>query len=117
MQEAIDRAAAADELTDPADPDYILQLDRNFYAGASEAMLDAREGRRAYLMTPGEWRSRSEHEMQIGRHLPPCSARVTDFMSYFGARLAFEPKNGMRMTAVGACKYKRILGWQRRTAG
>ena len=62
VQESIDLAAADGELSDPADPDYIRQLYRDFYAGASEAMLTVRGGGRAYLMILGEWRSRDEHE-------------------------------------------------------
>ncbi|MFK4875319.1 Fic family protein [Novosphingobium sp. ZW T3_23] len=109
MQETIDRAAAADELPDPADADFIRQLHRDFYVGASEAMLTVPGRGRAYLMTAGEWRSRDEHEVQIGRHLPPSSARAAVFMAYFYARFAFEPKAVMRMTAVGAGRAKRIL--------
>jgi Fic family protein len=109
VQEAIDRAAIHGELPDPADPNFILQLHRDFYADASIDMLTVRGGERSFVMTPGEWRSRAEHDVQIGRHTPPSSARVADFMSYFFSRFAFEPKDGMRLTAVGAGKAKRIL--------
>ncbi|WP_395396138.1 Fic family protein (plasmid) [Novosphingobium sp. BL-8A] len=60
-------------------------------------------------MTPGEWRSRDEPDVQIGRHLLPLPGRIADFMAYFYSRFAFEPKDGMRITAVGAGKAKRIL--------
>lgn len=109
VQESIDLAAADGELPDPGDPEFIRQQHRDHYAGTSEAMLTASGGGWAYLMTPSEWRSRDEHDVQIGRHLPPSSPRAADFMAYFYARFAFEPKDGMRMTAVGAGKAKPIL--------
>jgi Fic family protein len=41
-------------------------------------------------MTPGEWRSRPEHDVAVGRHVPPSSHRVDEFMSYFADRYRFD---------------------------
>lgn len=109
VQEAIDHAAVRGELPDPVDPNFILQLHRDFYADASINMLKVQGGGRSFVMTPGEWRSQPEHDVEIGRHIPPSSARVADFMAYFHSRFAFEPEKGMLMTAVGSGKAKRIL--------
>lgn len=109
VQEAIDIAAVRGELPDPVAPDFILHLHRDFYAGASNDMLTVRGGGRHFVMAPGKWRSKAEHDVQIGDHLPPSSDRVVDFMDYFYSRFAFEPPQGMQMTAVGSGKAKRIL--------
>ena len=37
-------------------------------------------------MAAGQWRSRPEDDNAVGRHLPPSSERVTDFMRYFEQR-------------------------------
>lgn len=41
-------------------------------------------------MTPGEWRARPEHDVAVGRHQPPSSARVDDFIRYFAERYRFD---------------------------
>jgi Fic family protein len=41
-------------------------------------------------MPPGEWRSRPEEDVAVGRHQPPASARVGDFMDYFQTRYRFD---------------------------
>ena len=34
-------------------------------------------------MIPGEWRSRPDEDVDVGRYIPPSSDRVADFMKYF----------------------------------
>jgi Fic family protein len=60
-------------------------------------------------MVPGEWRKSPEQDVVVGRHLPPSSDRVPDFMRYFYRRFAFNPPPGAVLTAVGSGKGKRIL--------
>jgi Fic family protein len=45
---------------------------------------------REFTMMPGEWRSIPEHDVAVGRHQPPSSARVDAFMRYFAERYRFE---------------------------
>jgi Fic family protein len=40
-------------------------------------------------MVPGEFRSRPKHDVAVGRHVPPSSAVVEQFMSHFEFRYAF----------------------------
>jgi Fic family protein len=47
------------------------------------------EGRH-FRMEPGEWRSRPEHDVAVGRHIPPSSERVADFMAHFEGRFRFD---------------------------
>src|SRR3546814_17196237 len=56
VQEAIDNAAEAGQLPDPADHAFIRQLHRDFYAHASEAMLKKQGTHQRFLMTTGAWR-------------------------------------------------------------
>jgi Fic family protein len=42
-----------------------------------------------FTMTPGEWRSRSEHDVAVGRHVPPSSRHINEFVEYFARRYEF----------------------------
>src|SRR3546814_8485940 len=63
----------------------------------------------SFLMTPGAWRHSTAQDVEVGRHLPPSSDRVSDFMIYFYSRFAFVPPPGAMLTAVGVGKAKRII--------
>lgn len=90
VQAEIDRLAAARALPEPASIDFIQWLHREFYEGASEAMLRVRGAGREFTMKPGEWRSRPAHEVAVGRHVPPSSQHVDEFMRYFADRYRFD---------------------------
>src|SRR5580692_1256096 len=83
VQTAIDDLAAAGRLPEPASVDFIQWLHREFYRDAPEEMLHIRGAGRDFVMDPGAWRSRSEHDVAVGRHLPPSSERVDAFMHHF----------------------------------
>jgi Fic family protein len=58
-------------------------------------------------MEPGAWRSRPEHDVAVGRHIPPSSARVADSMQYFEERYRFEPlKKAGRIMAIAAAHHR-----------
>src|SRR6266850_2354587 len=86
VQAEVDRMAAAGTLPEPASPEFIQWLHREFYRDAPGPMLRITGVGREFTMTPGEWRSRPEHDIAVGRHQPPSSARVDDFMRYFAQR-------------------------------
>ena len=90
VQSEVDRMAAAGTLPEPVSPEFIQWLHREFYRDAPGPMLRIAGVGRDFTMTPGEWRSRPEHEVAVGRHQPPSSARVEDFMRYFAERYRFE---------------------------
>jgi Fic family protein len=90
VQSEVDRMAAAGTLSEPASPEFIQWLHREFYREAPEPMRRIAGVGRVFTMTPGEWRSRPEHDVAVGRHQPPSSARVEDFMRYFAQRYRFE---------------------------
>ncbi|HMY05057.1 MAG TPA: Fic family protein, partial [Candidatus Obscuribacter sp.] len=51
------------------------------------------DGLDSFLMQPGEWRKK---DVSVGRHIPPASSCVEEFMDHFASRYRFE---GMGMSA------------------
>lgn len=90
LQIEIDRQASNGELQEPASKDFILSLHRKFYADAPQSMLQIGEGDHAFQMIPGQWRSQKRHDVFVGRHLPPASNRVAEFMDYFEEKFKFD---------------------------
>jgi Fic family protein len=89
VQAEIDRLSNTGQLAEPASVDFVRWLHLEFYRDAPEEMLRISGAGRDYVMAPGEWRSHREHDVAVGRHLPPSSARVQDFMAYFARRYNF----------------------------
>ncbi|MGH9201115.1 MAG: Fic family protein [Vicinamibacterales bacterium] len=90
VQASIDGMAANGDLPEPASNKFVRWLHHEFYRDAPEDMLQVVGASRPVLMSPGEWRSLPEHDVAVGRHLPPSSDRVAAFMDYFEARYRFE---------------------------
>lgn len=90
VQARIDALAAAGDLPEPASVAFLRELHREFYADAPDAMLTiSSPGGRIVTMTPGAWRARPEEDNAVGRHFPPSSVRVADFMAAFETRFRF----------------------------
>jgi len=89
VQAEIDRRALDKTLPEPASTDFILWMHREFYRDAPEEMLRIKGRETAFLMEPGAWRSKPEHDNAVGRHHPPSSERIETFMAYFADRYAF----------------------------
>ncbi len=107
LQAEIDRLAAEGKLGEPASPDFLRWLHREFYKGATEDMLRIRGAGREFIMAPGEWRSQPEHDVAVGRHEPPSSARVPDFMTYFAERYRLAPLGTAgRLMAMAAAHHR-----------
>jgi Fic family protein len=86
VQAEVDAMAAAGHLPEPASKEFIVWLHREFYRDAAPEMLRVREGERQTVMEPGSFRSKTDHDVAVGRHAPPSSARVLAFMDYFEDR-------------------------------
>src|SRR6266852_4767620 len=107
VQAEVDRMAAEGRLPEPASVDFIRQLHRDFYRNAPEAMLRIEGVGGAFVMEPGEWRSRPEHDVAVGRHVPPSSGRVADFMAYFADRYRFDRLGkAARIVAIPAAHHR-----------
>jgi Fic family protein len=107
VQMEIDCMAAEDRLPEPASADFLRWLHREFYCDAPETMLHVRGAGREFTMAPGEWRSQAEHDVAVGRHVPPSSEEVGDFMRYFADRYRFDQmgKAG-RIIAMAAAHHR-----------
>jgi Fic family protein len=58
-------------------------------------------------MEPGHWRSHPEEDVEVGRHSPPSSNRVNDFMQYFEERYRFGPLGkAARIVAIAAAHHR-----------
>ncbi|MBY0493391.1 MAG: Fic family protein [Cyanobacteria bacterium] len=90
VQTEVDRLGLAGDLPEPASPEFIQWLHREFYHAAPERLLRIAGVGREITMTPGEWRSQPEHDVAVGRHQPPSSSRVDEFMRYFAERYGFD---------------------------
>lgn len=89
VQRMIDEQAMLGILPEPASCDFLRWVHREFYRDAPDELLMVRGAGREFRMQPGDWRSRPEHDNAVGRHQPPASSRVEDFMRYFETRFDF----------------------------
>ena len=90
VQRQVDRMADDGVIPAPASTDFLRWLHREFYRDAPESMLLIKTEGRVVRMIPGEWRTDPEHDVAVGRHIPPSSDRVADFMRYFEERFNLE---------------------------
>ena len=106
-QEKIDRLAADDRLPEPASRDFIRWLHAEFYRDAPEAMLSIKSAHAEFRMAPGAWRSAPEHDVAVGRHIPPSSHSVEPFMAHFERRYRFEGTGpAARILAMAAAHHR-----------
>lgn len=107
VQEQIDIACAAGTYGEPAASERLRWLHREFYAGASPRMLNVVHDDGNYALTPGEFRSEPRHDVVVGRHQPPSSARVPEFMRYFEERYRFNSLGtAARVVAMAAAHHR-----------
>jgi len=86
VQTEIDQLFIEGTLPPATSADFIQWIHSEFYRDAGPAMLTLKNESREIVMAPGQWRSRPEHDNAVGRHLPPSSERVKDFIRYFEQR-------------------------------
>jgi len=107
VQAAVDRMHREGRLPEPASRDFLRWLHREFYGEAPAETLVMRAPQREFRMEPGAWRARPEHEVAVGRHMPPSSERVEDFMRYFEERYAFAGLGkASRVLAIAAAHHR-----------
>ena len=107
LQRKVDRRHVTGELPEPASVEFIRWLHREFYEDAPEAMLRIEGAGRVLYMTPGEFRTRPEEDVDVGRHVPPASGRVEAFMAYFERRYRFASLGmGSRIIAIAAAHHR-----------
>jgi Fic family protein len=107
VQAAVDRLAMEDALPEPTSSDFIRWLHREFYREAPPEMLRIRGRNAAFTMEPGAWRNRPEHDVAVGRHIPPSSSSVDAFMRYFESRYRFaQMGKAARITAIASAHHR-----------
>lgn len=107
VQAEVDIMDAERRLPEPASVDFVLWLHREFYRDAPQEMLRIRGDGREFIMEPGAWRSRPEHDVAVGRHQPPSSGRIADFMTYFENRYRFDRLGkAARILAIPAAHHR-----------
>ena len=107
VQAQVDKLFADGRLPDPTSSDFIIYLHREFYRDAPESLLRVKGAGREFVMEAGEWRSRPEHDVAVGQHIPPSSNRVPDFMSYFEQRYHQQGRGmGSRILALPAAHHR-----------
>jgi len=108
VQREVDRQYGAGTLPEPASADFIRWLHRAFYKDAPEEMLIIKGNDRQVQMVPGDFRLRTpDHEVDVGRHLPPSPASVEAFMARFEQRYRFEGLGaGSRILAMPAAHHR-----------
>lgn len=107
LQSKIDDLYEENHLPEPASRDWILSLHRDFYKDAPPEMLLMQSERREFTMAPGEWRSKPEHDVEVGLHLPPSSERIEAFMEHFERRFRMERMGtGTRLVAMAAAHHR-----------
>ena len=70
-------------------------------------MLVVRSEHAEFRMEPGEWRSAPEHDVAVGRHIPPSSSSIEPFMAHFERRYRFEKMGpATRILAMAAAHHR-----------
>jgi Fic family protein len=107
LQAEVDRLAATNALLEPASRDFIRWLHLEFYRDAPQEMLHIRSAGRKFVMEPGAWRSKPEHDVAVGRHAPPSSDHVPGFMAYFEHRYSLAKMGkAARIIAMAAAHHR-----------
>lgn len=107
VQTEIDRMAAGNRLPEPASVEFIRWLHREFYRDMPASFLRVKSIGRELAMEPGAWRSHDEHEVVVGRHQPPASRHVADFMAYFADCYRFDRLGkAARVAAIPAAHHR-----------
>lgn len=107
LQRTIDRLYAEGLLPEPASIEFLCWLHSEFYHDASGSMLWIMNGDRGFRMEPGVFRSRPEHNVSVGRHIPPHSDSVDEFMRYFEQRYRLASKGkGEQIIAMAASHHR-----------
>ncbi len=107
LQKLIDDMHTQNTLPEPASADFLQWLHTEFYRDASDEMLVIKQGQQDYKMLPGEFRSLTVHDVAVGRHLPPSSEAVANFMRHFEQRYRLETMGkGSRILAMAAAHHR-----------
>ncbi|TCD47998.1 Fic family protein [Chlorobium sp. N1] len=107
IQRRIDRMHAEGNLPDPVSDTFIRWLHEEFYRNLPPRMRRIEKQGRSLTIVPGEYRSRPAEDVSVGRHQPPSSIHVHDFMAYFTEHYALAPMGkAMRIVSIAAAHHR-----------
>lgn len=107
VQREVDAMQAEGRLPEPASAEFIKWLHYQFYRDAPPEMLLIKSEIRSFEMKPGEFRNLPEHDVDVGRHVPPSSDRVEAFMAHFASRYRFTTMGqGSKILAMAAAHHR-----------
>lgn len=108
VQRKIDAMHRSGELPSPTSIGFIQWLHGRFYAEMPKEFryVERPDGTRMQIV-PGEFRSLPEHDVAVGRHVPPSSERIPTFMIWFEKRFAMvEKQASMRIIAIATAHHR-----------
>jgi len=107
VQRLIDEKYHCRETFEPTSVEFILWLHREFYRSATPNMLTLQSQSRTIRMIAGEFRQMPEHDIVVGRHLPPSSQNIPRFMAYFASQYDFSRlRQGGKLIAMAAAHHR-----------
>jgi Fic family protein len=108
VHRAIDRSFAEGALPSPTSSVFLMWVHRAFYQEMPPEFRFVRlPGGDTVPIVPGQFRTRPEEDVEVGRHLPPSSERVADFMGYIERRFgAAEKWASHRVIAIASAHHR-----------
>lgn len=108
VQEKVDQLAATNTLPEPASVDFIKWLHLEFFKDAPPEMLTLKSTQnKSITIAPGIFRHGKQQDVSAGRHWPPSSDRVNDFMSHFESRYKFATLGkSAQITAIASAHHR-----------
>ena len=108
VQREVDRLHSVGGLERPTTVRFVRWLHREFYRDVPPALRRVvREDGTVVEVAPGEFRSREDEDVTVGRHHPPSSSRVEAFMGHFEDRMRFSEVGGTTtVTSVATAHHR-----------
>jgi Fic family protein len=108
VQRSIDARFAGGTLGEPTEQAFVSWLHQEFYGRVPAELATIPDKHGGYQMRAGELRSEPRHDNVVGRHVPPSSAVVPAFMTYFAERFRLEPLGSAARVAAIAVAHHRF---------
>ncbi|HEY2476626.1 MAG TPA: Fic family protein [Candidatus Cybelea sp.] len=107
VQARVDELAAEGSLPNPTSGEFIRWVHGEFYQNVPRAMLIVRGRDGEYEMKPGKYRTTIAQVVAVGRHQPPSSPYVGNFMRYFSERYQLSDLGiAMRIVSIPAAHHR-----------
>lgn len=107
VQKFLDEAFPDDGLGVPTTVAFVTDLHRRFYDEMPPELRVSRFGDRVVPIVPGAFRSHPWEDVAVGRHQPPSSDRVVDFMNHFERRFEDARRSSaQRVLAIPAAHHR-----------